>query len=228
MLVCTDVAARGLDVKDVTHVINYSLPRELDSYVHRIGRTARSGKTGHAISLVTSSHKGLLGRIERLTKSRIPEAQVPTRKDIGIKKVNSMLSRFQEQKFHERATGILSPEWLEALKDMNPHEIAGRFIAMAHSDIFEDKADHEIARLPGPPARDDGDRARPYRDNDRGGPRSSSPHRKGPPMRPRREREESTHPSLEADREPETRQYRGTTKKVEAKGNYPKRKKPRK
>src|SRR6185437_10081241 len=74
ILVCTDVASRGIDVKDITHVVNYSLPRELDSYVHRIGRTARSGKTGVAMSLVTPSHRHLIQKIERLTKSKLLES----------------------------------------------------------------------------------------------------------------------------------------------------------
>lgn len=60
IMVCTDVASRGIDVKDLTHVINYSLPRELDLYVHRIGRTARGGKQGIALNLVSSRHMGLI------------------------------------------------------------------------------------------------------------------------------------------------------------------------
>ena len=91
VLVCTDVASRGLDVKDITHVINYSLPRELDNYVHRIGRTARSGKTGFAMSLVTPSHRGLIGRIEQMTKSKMREGRLPTRREIGAKKSLSCL-----------------------------------------------------------------------------------------------------------------------------------------
>ncbi|QQR80593.1 MAG: hypothetical protein IPJ69_15115 [Deltaproteobacteria bacterium] len=58
-------------MKDVTHVINYSIPRELDSYVHRIGRTARSGKSGFAMSLVTQSNMSLIPRIEKMTSSRM-------------------------------------------------------------------------------------------------------------------------------------------------------------
>ena len=86
VLVCTDVASRGLDVKDVSHVINYSIPRELELYVHRIGRTARSGKKGIAMSLVTPSHRPFIARLEQITKSKIKEGVLPTRKDIGIKK----------------------------------------------------------------------------------------------------------------------------------------------
>lgn len=218
VLVCTDVAARGLDVKDVTHVINYSIPRELDSYVHRIGRTARSGKTGHAISLVTPSHKELLRRVEKLTKTTIPEAQIPTRKDVGLKKVNSLLPKFMEQKFHERATSILSDEWAEALADMPGDEIAGRFLALMMPDIFEDKDADDRRRLPGPPsAGPSDDRGAPRYDR---GPRSGGPDRGGPyrkTSRPRRDRDDAAPDSkIEPDREP---LHRGS----DFKGSYPKR-----
>jgi ATP-dependent RNA helicase DeaD len=137
MLVCTDVASRGLDVKDITHVINYSIPRELDVYVHRIGRTARSGKAGVAISLVTPSHRNLIGRIEQMTKSRMKEGRVPSRKDIGAKKVAGFLAKFQDQKFFNRAVEVLGPEWKSAIGTMSAEEIVGRFLNMISPEIFE-------------------------------------------------------------------------------------------
>ena len=71
ILVATDIAARGIDVDDVTHVINFELPHEPESYVHRIGRTARAGASGVAISLVDGSERDRLRQIERLTKQRL-------------------------------------------------------------------------------------------------------------------------------------------------------------
>ena len=109
VLLCTDVASRGLDVKDVTHVVNYSIPRELDNYVHRIGRTARSGKAGVAMSLVTASHRALISRIERMTKSKIKEGKIPSRKEIGAKKVAKVLAQFQGDLNHGRAVEIMGP-----------------------------------------------------------------------------------------------------------------------
>ncbi len=135
-LICTDVASRGLDVKDVTHVINYSLPREMDNYVHRIGRTGRSGKTGIAYSLVTASHRGLIGRIEKMTKSRMVEGRIPSRKEIAAKKLARSLPKFLEQEAHAKAAELLSPEWREALAEMPGEEIAARFLAILHGDIF--------------------------------------------------------------------------------------------
>src|SRR6202035_2813785 len=65
VMVATDVAARGLDIPGVSHVINFDLPEEPENYIHRIGRTARMGRVGHAISLVTPEERVALGRIER-------------------------------------------------------------------------------------------------------------------------------------------------------------------
>jgi len=139
MLVCTDVASRGLDVKDVTHVINYSIPRELDSYVHRIGRTARSGKTGFAMSLVTPSHRVLIGRIEQMTKSKMKEGKIPTRREVGMKKVNLLLAKFQDQPYFSRAIEVMDPTWKEALATMGGEEIAARFLTMSFPEIFSEK-----------------------------------------------------------------------------------------
>jgi ATP-dependent RNA helicase DeaD len=150
MLVCTDVASRGLDVKELTHVINYSLPRETEVYVHRIGRTARSGKTGVAISLVSPTHRYLINRIEHLTKSRMTEAKIPGRKEVAQKKVSRILARFQDQKHHARAAALLGAEWGKATEDMLLEEILGRFIALIAPELFEEQAAGLPAYQPAP------------------------------------------------------------------------------
>ncbi len=139
ILVCTDVASRGLDVKDITHVVNYSLPRELDSYVHRIGRTARSGKTGIAIALVTPMHRYLLNKIEALTKSQFIEGTIPTRKEIGMKKIAQMLPQFTADKNVERAQALLDQTWKDALASMTAEEVAARFLSMTYPWVFIDE-----------------------------------------------------------------------------------------
>ncbi|MGK5085755.1 DEAD/DEAH box helicase [Bdellovibrionota bacterium FG-1] len=138
LLVCTDVASRGLDVKDITHVVNYSIPRELDNYVHRIGRTARSGKTGYAMSLVTPSNRSLIPRIERMTKRRMSEGRVPSRKEIASRKVAKALEHFhaQDAKTLERAKDLLSQPWRDALEKMGSDEVAGRFLAMMFQELL--------------------------------------------------------------------------------------------
>jgi len=77
VLVATDVAARGLDVDDISHVVNFDLPMEPEAYVHRIGRTGRAGKTGIAISFCDGEERGLLRDIERLTRMPVPQLQLP-------------------------------------------------------------------------------------------------------------------------------------------------------
>ena len=177
ILICTDVAARGLDVKDITHVINYSLPRELDTYVHRIGRTARSGKAGLALSLVTPSHRYLLRKIEQITKSQIHEGEIPTRKAIGLKKVTKALDKVMEAKGFPRAIELMDEQWRTALAGMTNEEIAGRFLSMMFPDIFAEERRAPLARTPEAP--------RPHNGNTRelrtAGPRFSARPGGGPP-----------------------------------------------
>lgn len=91
VLVATDVAARGLDINDLTHVINYSLPQDPESYVHRIGRTGRAGKEGTAITFVTPDEYRKLMYIQRVAKTDIKKQEIPDVKDIiSIKKTRIM------------------------------------------------------------------------------------------------------------------------------------------
>ncbi len=157
IMICTDVASRGLDVKDVTHVINYSLPRELDSYVHRIGRTARSGKTGVAMSLVTRSHFHLLQKIERMTKSKFNEGVIPTRRAIGMKKISQMLGQFTDQPNYTRAMELMDESWKNAISAMSSEEVAARFLTLLFPYVFVDKPQAKMERT-----------ERPHRDEQRG------------------------------------------------------------
>ncbi|MDP4178881.1 MAG: DEAD/DEAH box helicase [Bacillota bacterium] len=91
-LVATDVAARGIDVENVTHVINYDLPQDTESYVHRIGRTGRANKEGIAYSLVTPREYMALKQIEKATKSKVKRKEIPTIDDIYEIKYQNMLS----------------------------------------------------------------------------------------------------------------------------------------
>ncbi|HEY7866011.1 MAG TPA: helicase-related protein, partial [Psychromonas sp.] len=88
ILIATDVAARGIDVPDITHVINYDMPRSADVYVHRIGRTARGGKKGIAISLVEAHDVDMLAKVERYTdqviKRRVIKTLRPTHKEAQL------------------------------------------------------------------------------------------------------------------------------------------------
>lgn len=138
LLICTDVASRGLDVKELTHVVNYSIPREMDVYVHRIGRTARSGKSGLAISLVSPSNRHMIGRIEHMTKSRMKEGKIPTRQEIGARKVAKILAAFQSKDKYFRAAEFLGPDWELATDEMDLKEIIARFLCLLTPETFED------------------------------------------------------------------------------------------
>jgi ATP-dependent RNA helicase DeaD len=100
ILIATDVAARGLDVDDVSHVVNFDIPESTETYVHRIGRTGRAGKTGTAITLVTPREARWVRSIERFTKATIEPRRLPTAKDVN-----------------ERRREVLKSMVLEVLKD---------------------------------------------------------------------------------------------------------------
>jgi len=93
VLVATDVAARGLDIDDISHVFNFDLPTDPEAYVHRIGRTGRAGKTGIAISLVTPSEKRRLSRIEKYTRQQVSLAIIPTEKEIHDRRENALVKK---------------------------------------------------------------------------------------------------------------------------------------
>jgi len=101
ILVATDVAARGLDVPRISHVINYDIPYDTEAYVHRIGRTGRAGKTGEAILFVAPRERRLLRSIENSTKQRIEPLQLPSIKDVNQQRV---------ERFKESITNTLADE----------------------------------------------------------------------------------------------------------------------
>ncbi|GAA5095870.1 DEAD/DEAH box helicase [Microbacterium yannicii] len=115
ILVATDVAARGLDVERVSHVVNYDIPTDAESYVHRIGRTGRAGRTGDAISFVTPRERGLVKMIERATRQALTEIPLPSVDEVNV----TRLSRFDD-----RITAALGEaERIEAFRDIVAHYV---------------------------------------------------------------------------------------------------------
>jgi ATP-dependent RNA helicase DeaD len=96
VLVATDVAARGLDVERISHVLNYDIPYDTESYVHRIGRTGRAGRSGEAILFVTPREKGMLRAIERATRQPIEEMALPSVEAVNDKRVARFLGRISD------------------------------------------------------------------------------------------------------------------------------------
>ncbi len=93
ILVATDVAARGLDVERISHVLNYDIPYDTESYVHRIGRTGRAGRSGEAILFATPREKGMLRQIERATRQPIEEMQLPSVEAVNDNRISKFTSR---------------------------------------------------------------------------------------------------------------------------------------
>jgi ATP-dependent RNA helicase DeaD len=87
ILVATDVAARGLDVERISHVVNYDIPHDNESYVHRIGRTGRAGRSGNALLFVSPRERHLLKSIEKATRQKLTEAQLPSVDDVNAQRV---------------------------------------------------------------------------------------------------------------------------------------------
>jgi ATP-dependent RNA helicase DeaD len=96
ILIATDVAARGLDIPDVSHVINYDVPESAEAYVHRIGRTGRAGKTGSAVTLVTPKETRWLRQIERTIRATIESRRLPTIADVAERRREAMKSQILE------------------------------------------------------------------------------------------------------------------------------------
>ncbi len=101
ILVATDVAARGLDVDRISHVVNYDIPTDTESYVHRIGRTGRAGRSGQAILFVTPRERHLLAAIERATRQPITPMQLPSPQDVNDKRIARFLERITEAREQE-------------------------------------------------------------------------------------------------------------------------------
>lgn len=130
ILVATDVAARGIDVDDVDMVVNYDMPQDNEYYVHRIGRTARAGRTGTAVSFVTSREYGNLRQIEKYTKTKIEKISIPTIKDMEKNRSSVLLDKIRiilDEKNFEKELKILS---LLEDEDYLPNHIAAAVLKM--------------------------------------------------------------------------------------------------
>ncbi len=168
ILIATDVAARGIDVNNLTHVINYSLPQDPESYVHRIGRTGRAGKQGTAITFITPSEYRRLMFIQKIAKTDIKKAKVPRVEDI----IN-----FKKKKIHNDLAEIMENKpssdfftWAKKLlEDNNPTEILAAVLNYSFEEDLNPDIYGKIQEFSSKGGRNGGwDRDRGGRDN-RGG-----------------------------------------------------------
>ncbi|WP_345779841.1 DEAD/DEAH box helicase [Luteimonas galliterrae] len=186
VLVATDVAARGLDVERISHVLNYDIPYDTESYVHRIGRTGRAGRSGEAILFVTPREKGMLRAIERATRQPIQEMQLPSVEAVNDQRV---------AKFLGRITDTLAAGDLDMFRDLvqryeTEHDVPVIEVAAALAKLLQGKTPlllaPERARETREPAFERPARAervprggRPARDDF--APRAARPHSEKPP-----------------------------------------------
>jgi ATP-dependent RNA helicase DeaD len=129
MLVATDVAARGIDVNDVTHVINYNLPEDDENYTHRSGRTARAGKTGIAIAIVHSKELYRIKDIERVIGKKFTRAQIPNGNEVCEKQLFHLVNKLHSVEVNEKDIENYLPKIYEELKDLSKEELIKRFIS---------------------------------------------------------------------------------------------------
>jgi ATP-dependent RNA helicase DeaD len=129
MLVATDVAARGIDVNNVTHVINYNLPEEAENYTHRSGRTGRAGKSGIAIAIVTPREQGKIKDIERIMGNRFIKADVPDGVAVCEKQLFHLVTKLHEVEVKDEEIEKYLPKIYNELKDLTKEELIKRFIS---------------------------------------------------------------------------------------------------
>jgi ATP-dependent RNA helicase DeaD len=130
-VVATDIAARGIHVDDLTHVINYDLPDSVENYVHRIGRTGRAGKEGTAISLVHSLDRRKLRDIEYHMRQRLEIVSIPTRAQIEARQIEKLQGQIREALVGERMASFL-PIVAQLSEEYEPHAIAAAALQMAY------------------------------------------------------------------------------------------------
>ncbi|MCB0402211.1 MAG: DEAD/DEAH box helicase [Flavobacteriales bacterium] len=130
VLVATDVAARGIDVDDVTHVFHYELPDEIESYTHRSGRTARAGKSGMSIALISPTKSSRIKLVEKQIGKKLELIKAPTGEDICGVQLMNLIKNVQNVEVNERGIAPYVAQIHEHLKDFSKEELVERFVSV--------------------------------------------------------------------------------------------------
>lgn len=136
-LVATDVAARGIDVSNITHVIHLNLPDEIEFYTHRSGRTARAGKKGISIAIVTKREVGKIRQIEKVINTKFERKQVPSGAEVCQQRLVSLVHRLRDVKVVEGEISKFLPTVLEEMKDLSKEEVIKRFTFMEFNHLLD-------------------------------------------------------------------------------------------
>ena len=147
ILVATDVAARGLDVDDLTHVINFGLPDEAAVYTHRSGRTGRAGKTGVSIAIIHSREKGRLREIEKIIGKKFEHKQVPTPEHIIEKQLYHLADRIERAQVDETEIGKYLPGVSRKLSWLSGEDLLKRLISLALHRLLQYYKDAPVIDL---------------------------------------------------------------------------------
>jgi ATP-dependent RNA helicase DeaD len=136
ILVATDVAARGIDVDDITHVINYNIPDEIESYTHRSGRTARAGKKGISIVIVTPSESRKIKQIERMISSEFTKGEVPSGEEVCEKRLVHLVDEIVDTKVEEAQIQKYLPAIEAKFADMSKEEVIKQFVSAEFNQLL--------------------------------------------------------------------------------------------
>ena len=175
ILVATDVAARGLDVNDLTHVINYGLPDDTESYTHRSGRTGRAGKTGISIAIVNMREKGKMREIERIIGKKFIMEQVPTGKQICEKQLIKVIDDIEKVKVNEEEIADFMPEIYRKLEWLSKEDVIKRMVSMEFNRFLEYYRDREEIQTATDSRGERGTRPKGGESRDNGGSRTAAP-----------------------------------------------------
>jgi len=130
LLVATDVAARGLDVDDLTHIINYNLPEENEIYIHRSGRTGRAGRKGISIAIANLKEKNKLAEIERKLNKQFSFAEIPGGKEICEKQLFYLIDRMEKVEVDDSHINPLLPDIIKKLEWLDREELIKKFVSV--------------------------------------------------------------------------------------------------
>lgn len=147
MLVATDVAARGLDVNDLTHIINYNLPDDPETYIHRSGRTGRAGKTGICLTIIHSRERGKIKNIERKIQKTFARKMVPSGEEICKKQLFKLIDKMEKVAVDEAQIEPFMPAIYKKLEWLSREELINHFVSLEFSrflDYYKDAPDLNV------------------------------------------------------------------------------------
>ena len=137
ILVATDVAARGLDVNNLSHIVNYNLPDDLEVYIHRSGRTGRAGNKGICMSIVSPREQSRIRRLEKMAAQPFIKSEVPTGEEICSKRLLHGLEKVKKEAVNPERIQPFLPSALEALKDLTKEQVIERFLSLEFHNMLD-------------------------------------------------------------------------------------------